>query len=300
MANGKGLLIEAEDFNTIRTKIVNILGTGVGNFGYGQTLQSSTVSPGETVTASQWNNLRWDIYNTLYHQIGEEPSIVVATEENVIAYSAGDPNFQYNSRVDQAADDRFELGVGQFAIETGISVSESVSFSSIARLTITIDFNTADQARYFFNSGGKIRFTSTRSGGSSNPQNTTWTSLLSSVGTQSFDGNSSNLNFYKLTNSEQSWITQKPSGVYGSNEYRILVSCNQSNNTTGGATRIIFKIEWIDGYTDTGALPPPDLVNGTLSLFVDQIRATGQLQPTGALFSVIGPSSYLSSGFVTT
>ena len=302
MANGVGLIIEADDFNTIRNKIVNVLGTGVGNFGYGQSIQSLPVVSGNEIEAIQWNNLRWDIYNALVHQTGLTPSIVAATVDNVIRYGAGEPNFQYNTLSDTASVNRFNLGTGQFAIESSITSSQSVSFTSMARCTITVNFNTADQARYFFNSGGKIRFTSTRTGGSSNPQNVTWSNLLSSVGTRSFDGNSSGVNFYTLTNIDQVWIRQSPTGIYYSgNEYKISVSCNQSNNITGGATQVIFKIEFNDSYIDSlPSSPPPDLVDGTLTIFVDQIRATGILQPTGSLFSVVGPSSYSSSGFITT
>lgn len=303
MANGVGLTIEADDFNAIRNKIIKVLGTGIGNFGYGQTLQSSSVSPGDEIQTTQWNNLRWDIFNTLVHQTGTTPNIVSATVQNVIKYGAGEPNFQYNVLSDAASTNRFDLGIGQFAIESGVTVAQNVSFSSAARCTITVNFNTADQARYFFNSGGKIRFTSTRTGGSATTQNTVWSNLLASVGTRSFDGNTSTVNFYTLTNVEQLWVSQRPSAIeyYSGNEYKISVSCNQASNINGGATQVIFKVELIDTYTDRyPATPPFDLVNGTLSLFVDQIRATGILQPTSAPFSVAGPSSYTSSGFITT
>jgi hypothetical protein len=300
MANGVGQLIEADDYNTIRNKIVNVIGTGAGNSGYGQTAQSSLVTQGATVTANQWNSLKWDIFNALLHQDGVTPTIVSATAENVIKYGAGEPNFQYTTLTDRAIDNRFNLGTGQFAIEAGIVASQAVSFSVQARVTITVNFNTADQARYFFNSGGSIRFTSTRTGGANTSQNTAWTNLLSSVGTRSFDGNSSGVNFYTLTNVEQVWFNQQPSGIYGVNEYKISVSCNQSNNTTGGATQLFFKVEWIDRYTDPGPPLPNDVVDGTLSLIVDQVKATGVLQPTGNPFLIAGPASYSASSFVTT
>lgn len=303
MANGVGLLIEADDFNTIRNKVINVLGTGAGNFGYGQTIQSSAVSQGNEIEAAQWNNLRWDIYNILVHQTGLTPSIVAATAENVIRYGAGEPNFQYDALSETVSNNRFNLGTGQFAVESGITVSQNISFSSVARCTITVNFNTADQARYFFNSGGKIRLTTTRTGGSISTQNTTWTNLLSSVGTRSFDGSSPGVNFYTLTNVDQSWVRQSPTGVYGysGNEFVISVSCNQPTNIVGGATQVIFKVEYYDAYVDAfPASPPPDLVNGDLAIFVDQVRATGILQPTGAPFLIVGPSSYITSGFITT
>lgn len=300
MANGKGLLIEADDFNAIRNKIINVIGTGAGNSGYGQSIQSSSVSQGAIVTANQWNALRWDIYNTLLHQNGTEPSIVNATEENVITYGAGQPNFQYNTLSDQAVENRFDLGIGQFAVESGIIVNQSVSFSNLASCTVTVTFNTADQARYFFNSGGKIRFTSSRTGGTNTAQNISWTSLLSSTGTKEFDGNSTDLNFYTLTNVYQPWVRAVPTGSYGysGNEYVITVSSNQANNTTGGATQIFFKVEWIDGYIDNNPSPPPDQVNGTLSLAVNQVRAVGILQPTQTNFS-IAPPTYAATNIAT-
>jgi len=299
MAFGKGLQIEADDFNTIRNKIVNVLGPGAGNFGYGQTIQSSPVSPGNEIEAAQWNRLRWDIFNTIFHQTGAQPSIVIANNSNVIKFDEGEPVVEYNKLSDQAIQNRFNIGTGRFSVESGINVSQAVSFSVVARCTITVNFNTADQARHFFNSGGKIRFSSTRTGGSITTQNTSWTNLLSSIGTISFDGNSSGVNFYNLTSAEQTWFSQKPSGVYGVNEYKISVSCNQPSNISGTANQLIFKVEWIDSYVDPGPPLPDDGVDGTLNLLVDQVRATGIIEPINAPFLIVGPS-YLSSGFVTT
>ncbi len=302
MANGVGLIIEADDFNTIRNKIVSVLGPGSGNFGYGQALQSTPVSPGNEIEADQWNRLRWDIFNTLLHQTGTQPSIAIPTVTNLIKYSAGDPNFQYDTLSAQAVTNRFDLGSGQFAIESGVSRSETITWSESVLCTVTVNFNTATQARYFFNSGGKIRFTSTRTGGASTAQNSNWTSLLSLVGTRSFDANSQGLNFYNLTNLEQTWIRQTPSGIYSDNEFKISVSSNVPNNSSGTATQLIFKVEWLDNYIDPdvefgNSFPPDDIVDGTLSLLVDQIRPVGILQPTGATFSVTGPSSYSATSF---
>ena len=40
----------------------------------------------------------------------------------------------------------------------------------------------------------------------------------------------------------------------------------------------------------TPAIPPGDLVDGTLTLTVDQVRPSGFLQPSGT-FTTVGPSS---------
>ena len=80
MAAGTGLIIEAVDYTTIRNKIIGIMGTGAGQSGYGQTLLSSAVVPGNTVTKAQWDNLRYDILNARIHQDGLVPTIVTATQ----------------------------------------------------------------------------------------------------------------------------------------------------------------------------------------------------------------------------
>jgi len=307
MASGLKKIIEADDFNSIRSKIISVLGAGSATFGYGQNIQSSTVSPGDEVEADQWNRLRWDIFNVLVHQTGATPSIVIASVNNLIRLSAGDPNFQYDTLSDQAIENRFDLGENQFAIEAGTTVSQTISWKEFVTCNVTVNFNTSDQARWFFNSGGKIRFTSTRSGGLPTQQNASWTGLLSLVGTKSFDAVTSGVNFYNLTNAEQIWVDEKPTGIYSQNEFKISVSCNVPNNSAGTATQLTFKIEWIDNYTDpdldfgrpTGDwVPPDDLVDGTLSLIVDQVRPTGILQPAGAPFTIAGPSSYSATNFV--
>jgi hypothetical protein len=64
----------------------------------------------------------------------------------------------------------------------------------------------------------------------------------------------------------------------------------------GTANIVNFRITWLDAYTDpvpgggTPAIPPGDLVDGTLTLTVDQVRPSGFLQPSGT-FTTVGPSS---------
>jgi hypothetical protein len=72
---GQGTSILALDYNNIQTKIGNILGTGAGNSGYGQTVLSSQVPSSRTViTALQWSNLRYDLLAARQHQTGVDQS----------------------------------------------------------------------------------------------------------------------------------------------------------------------------------------------------------------------------------
>lgn len=62
-----GLNISLTDFNTLQTSVGNILYTGTGNKGYGQT-PSSYQSNGGSVSAAEWARLKVDILKIANHQ----------------------------------------------------------------------------------------------------------------------------------------------------------------------------------------------------------------------------------------
>jgi len=286
-----GDFISATDYNTIRTKIQNVMAIGAGNFGYGQTTFSSLISAGNSVTKNQWDALRYDIYNAVLHQTGSAPSLTTVSVGDVIRYGASQPNFQYDTIADQATANRFDLGTGQFVTEAINSTSFTSSWYQSVSSTTSITFATAEQARFFFNAGGKIRFASSRTGGNGEAQNTSWSNLLSTAGAQSFAGNPSGVHFFSLTSSYQTFAEVSGSSAYSNNKWRLEASCNVSSNTLGTANIVNFRITWLDAYTDPNAfIGPGDLVDGTLTLTVDQVRPSGFLQPSGT-FTTIGPTS---------
>jgi hypothetical protein len=298
MAAGTGSVIEAVDYTTIRNKIIGIMGTGAGQSGYGQTLLSSGVAIGNTVTKAQWDSLRYDLLNARIHQDGLVPTIVEATQGQPIRFGAGHPNNQYNTQADTAITNKWNIGSGQFVIDAATSTTRSTSWNTSLSATVTVTFGTADQARYFFNSGSKIRCVSSRTGGTGSPQNSSWSNILDSAGTVAFGGNTSGLNFYNLTNSYQTFYNLTTSAPYTGNQYRIEVVSNVADNSIGGATQLIFRVTWTDTYTYTGSGGStfPDNVDGTLSLTVDELRASGTLQPLGTGPFVITRPSYSISG----
>jgi hypothetical protein len=161
-----------------------------------------------------------------------------------------------------------------------------------------VTFATADQARHFFNSGSKIRCASSRTGGTASPQNSSWSNIMDAAGTVAFGGNTSGLNFYNLTNSYQTFFNLTTSAPYTGNQYRIEVVSNVADNSIGGATVLTFRVTYTDTYTYTGSGSSsfPDTVDGTLTLTVDELRASGTLQPLGTGPFVITRPAYSISG----
>jgi len=294
-----GATILSEDYNRIRNKAIAVLGNGGTNpntqtadpsFGYGQSVASSAVADGTKITKTQWDNLRWDIYNSLYHQTSTVPSLQSVTANSKIQSTV----LNYETFANTSISNRFDIGPDEFAVEggtssTGATTSRTLSWSNTVSCTVTVAFSNANNARYFFNSGGRIRFSSTFVKSLNNSQNNYWENLLSSIGTQEFSVS----NFYGLTSSYTTWYTSPViSSTYSSNRYRLQALVNISNNSNGTASQITFRAQWIDGYTDPGAPAPGDLVQGTLSLTASQRRAVGSLQPFGSPFSISGPQSY--------
>lgn len=292
-------IIDNDDYNTIRARIIAVIGTGNINpdtelldptFGYGQTIISNVINNGDIITKEQWDALRFDILNARIHQDGSTPSIVEPSKGQAIRYGSGSPNNQYNLQTTTAINNRLNLGAGQFSVEaasngavplaTPVSpVVRSVPWTNQVSCTVTVTFNDSDHSRYFFNSGGKIRFSSSRSGGASTLQNSNWTALLSGIGSIDFGGISTisgTPNFYNLTSSYQTLINRSGSGTYSGNNYLIQVRRNND-------IQIQFIVQWTDNYIDTSPSTPPfDVVDGVLELEVNEIRASGTLFPLAA------------------
>lgn len=225
------------------------------------------------------------------------------------------PYLQYDRYANTIAANRFTVHTSQSSTFSWPVTSESwpgtygAFWTQEIRATVTVTFPTSAAARYFFNSGGEIRFAASRTTTSTETQkaqNTAWTSLLTSVGTQAFGGNKPGIgstpatgqNWYRLTNTYQQWYSLASSTPYGGNSLRISARTPAvSNNSTGSAIVTEFLIQLIDNYVDPGQYPlnpQPDTidsVNGIFSLAVSHLFATGILEPFGAgNFAVTQPT----------
>lgn len=309
-------IISQAEYNNIRNKVIGILGTGSGNSGYGQNLNSSAVAEGNRVTINQWANLRYDIINAWVHQAGSAPTAVAVAEGNTIRFSAVDaPVTTYDTLANSLITNKFNVGAGQSAVAVPPSNSASKTYTGVGgdywtsqiTCTITATWPSANAARFFFNSGGQIRIVSSRSGGSiGSTQNTSWTNILSSAGTQSFGGNnpgtgttpSDGANWYRLTNSFQTYYTLAGSSPYGSNSYNLQARVTDvGNNSTGEAASSEFRVVFTDNYVDPGqhpSNPTPDTIDaidGIWTVSVSLVYATGVLVPGGfGNFTVTQPT----------
>jgi hypothetical protein len=319
MASSVGGIIEAVDYNSIRNKVIAVLGTGESSFGYGQAarLNSTAVAVGAAVTAAQWQNLRWDIFNILVHQTGANPIISTVATGDTVRFGTSHPNNAYDTLANTITTNRFIVGTGRTEPVGLGAKTDSFTWSNEAFIDITYTFPTADAARFFFNSGGVIRVTSTFSG-LNDQQNNAWASLLADAnnrqirfGAQIPDAGFSPMNgtnFYRLTSTYQTYFSSTSSSPYAANVYSLQAKCNVANNSTGSANIVNIRARFTDGYVDPGNWPgnptvPVDnpnttgVVSGTLSVISDCLRPVGTMQvpPGTAQFTITAPTSDLPS-----
>jgi hypothetical protein len=315
-------IIVQADYNSIRNKVIAVLGNGSGNSGYGQQARivSTAVAEGTKVTINEWANLRFDIINAYKHINGSNPVTAVVSEGNTIRYTgsftpdtgaADVPQKQYDDWADNITTNRFTVAAGESATTAVTTSSKTTAWVSQCECVIQLYWSNANDARYWFNSGGKIRISASRSGGAGTAQNTSWTSLLSAAGTQNFGGAVPNTgttpndgtNWYRTTSTFQTFYTATASSPYGSNNYRLQARCvDVASNSGGTAASGEIRVLFTDGYTDSGAgfVPNPapgDDIDGTLSVSVSTLFATGIMVPSSAAFTVVQPT--IAIGAVT-
>lgn len=294
MAVNKLDKITAATYNTFQSRVATILGTGVESSGYGQSLNSSTVSATDTVTAQDLENLRDDINNARVHQTGSLTPLVEIEPRDVIAADTSGSDTtkgfnDYDTQITNVENDRFLVDDSQVSIEAGITSTRTTQWNGTITHEITVTFPSSNARRYFFNAGGEIQFKAQLSNGSGAKDND-WATMLSNMGTISFkytstsatgSGTGTDIGNYDLTGTYQQIYEKAGSGVYAENRY-IIQARSTANNV------INFRIRFEDNDVGEGLNPPGFTpvdenvlyISGTLLSTVQQKRSTGSYVST--------------------
>lgn len=151
--------IAATDFNTLvganPGSTINVLNTtwatGAATAGYGQTAEAN-VAAGDQVTAAKWANLVNKTANAATHQGSSLSAVSAPVSGGTITYLANIPTNLttiYNSRLNAASQ----------GTSSPTTVARSGTWNNQLTWTFTASFANGDATRYFFNSGGQLKFT---------------------------------------------------------------------------------------------------------------------------------------------
>jgi hypothetical protein len=325
MATSVGGLIEASDYNSIRNTVDLVLGAGnAAQIGYGQTLTSSDVSVNAVVQAQDMINLYTDLFAARVHQTGNPPAWALATEglsapsvDDLIGYFASaigpdgtsssattnlDSGFlDFELAAQEISNDVYLVDPGQMSAAIVGSSQRTTNWNGNITHEFTVTFANADERRYYFNSGGEIRFDANLTGGTSVSGNETqtppgtkdeiWQTMLNAMGTIKFSifnttstgsGTGSAIGNYDLTSTYQRIFTKDGSGVYAENVYAIDARSNTADT-------IQFKVEFQDNDTgdQTGLGAPVDEnVTGDITNTITTFRATGLVEVPNPVYTL--------------
>lgn len=294
------------DYNTLQSNIAIIMGTPAGTTetdatGYNQTLLSSQISVGNTVTAAQWDNLRTDITKAYTHQFGNAPTITnveVADKVTATTYN------QYEGIITtvSSVSNRFLLASGQRTPVAGQTATLGSGWNGTQRHQFTATFSSANERKAFFNAGGTIRINLALSYTGGEAKTLDWQTMMSDLGTVSFNYKETtyatstvdSTGNYDITSSTfQQIAIENGSNPYAEND--ILIEARQNSTS-----QLEFRITLRDD--DTGDPPILPLPKGATPGGVDEsVKGTTTstitiLQPTGSNVSVPAPVIAAAAG----
>jgi hypothetical protein len=286
MSYAQGSTIDAADYNglvgsnsTTAGTINYVWSTGNGQFGYGQTAVDA-VSAAGTVTATQWSTMLNALNKALQHQGGAAATLgpVNYTAGSIITHFA-------NVATSVTTINTNKLNFNSTRGTTTASANFDATFStSTFTRTITVTFASADQARYFFNSGGRFNLVFSPSGLTDNAKETSYNDLMNAIGTLSLDALTSTrsgtgetqttnglaIGYWDLTVSNQTILKlTSDNSTYTGNTLEVFMRVAGAAGSNGGlGTQVIYDITYTDGADEAFN----DAVSGTFRHRIDVIR----------------------------
>ena len=293
--------ITAARYNAMQGQVANILGTGSGDKGYGQTLTSSQVAVAQLIEDSHMNDLRLDIRKAYLHQNNSYPTLNVVTTSDTVTDNtlpnsyATFENLSINIDTNRNTISASRLTTGN----TASSYVRTTVWNGTRVGTFTVTFGTTNHARHFFNSGGAVQIDINISG-SGTSKVADWNTMYSDMGTLTFANNdssrsgaggtlTSSVAYTTLTTTFQTIYTSTGTGAYASNNYNIQARFTDAFNLV-----IEFQITLDDGAT-AGTIDED--VDGNLNINVNRRIANGALSDP---ITITEPTFGAMSGTVTT
>ena len=213
-----GNKITAADVNNLADSIEAVYATGTGDSGYGQTqFIPDTVPAGKKISATEWSKIRGMLMACTNHQglanasVFSDPTVgaKIMASTSAIAIVTACVAGRLNASPDATT-----------PFDDVADAAYAASWNGVMQVTVDVSFQTEDQARYFFNSGGQIEINLTHPNGTT-PQDISFRSFLArQLGTLYVSAHSlrlsgiatastvPNLGYYELPASETMVIKQ--------------------------------------------------------------------------------------------
>lgn len=190
--NANGSISGADGITNSTVPNLNIIwGAGHGRYGYGQpTTYIAPVQTGDLIRSQEWDNLDNVLRSIISHQSGVgdydgQAGTVFAAGSSITPVAALDPKIlQAYNNVGLVAEVEESSPSTTTTSYTGTwGQVNAPATLGLLEFQQTLTFTTPDQARYFFNAGGKIKLRFYRNGGPTTRRNEYWSDLCDHAGT---------------------------------------------------------------------------------------------------------------------
>ena len=301
MAYTAGGTIQALDYNLLTwggnttntytstpSNFAYVWGVGNGQFGYGQDADAfPTVSAGDTVTATRWGTFVQRLNLALGHQGGAAAQLASGSNIGIVAGATIAAFANVSTAVTTVNTNKLNFNSTRGATTTGANLDKVYNTETATMThTITVTFASADQARYFFNSGGRLSLVVSQAGDfTANQKEINWATLINAVGTIHLDQltntrtgtgetlttDGSAIGYWDLTGSNQTLIRlTDDTAPYNTNYIDIFARVAGAAGSNGGlGTQVIFQIDYVDGSADGGF---NDGISGTVRNRIDIVK----------------------------
>lgn len=282
-----GAKITASNYNTLQSRVENILGAGSAGTGFGQEVASYRVAIADRVEAVHMQLLKQDINAIHVHTYGSNADLIDVSVSDTIGYDEVDSEIRKGFDAYKRLVDTLEADAGlivdptQVSFEVATTSTRYAAWNGSVEHVFTVTWTTADQRRAFFNAGGAIVFEASVEGDNT-AKGADWQTMLNGTGKIFFTKNATNLEAgqtptpnkqvqpignYQVTNSYTEIFARKGNAdYYAENRWYIYVRQTADN-------AIQFKVRFEDN--DEGDQTVDELVRGTLSSVISQRRPTG-------------------------
>ena len=299
MAYTSGDTILDDHYNDFATSVNAIWGTGSGDAGYGESSTVSAVSAGATITATQWTTLLARMNSMASHQSSSITAISnPSASDTISAYTA------LSTNIGTITTNRLDVAARQTVANT--NRDNTNTFTGTLTFTHKWAWGSTNQARYFFNAGGRLSISGDQFGHTSRDKANNWDTLLQQAGTYyvnsqtsgksggsgTTDTNNTNYGYYDLTTSYVTVFKQfEDTSPYTANFVQW-----QLRSADSGAS-VETSCTWVDAAAEDSQpfspnSPELDQVNGTHRMtFGYEKHDTTYVSDAGGTITVTGTAT---------
>jgi Cu/Zn superoxide dismutase len=163
MTIASGSLVLATDYNAIRTTVDNVLGTGSGDSGYGQSLTSSSKTSSDVILDDDINELYADIQVAHTHQQGSATSLIAQVTTADLIEANNGVSFkgwiQYQTAANLISTNRLTANAASMtATAAKTTETKAAGWNGSNDQIVTVTFASAEARRFFLTQVEKLEY----------------------------------------------------------------------------------------------------------------------------------------------